>query len=155
MNKSVLWYCDDIVSATLAVFKLLFIYLQKKVLKELKGISVYTGKMIDQLIYHSLKLFNILRDDATPMIRRFPVFREPSREKMEHFDYYGYSPAGPIVPPLDISWCSANDEIEALRLQKMQKQRKDKFAKPPPNLPSIYRKPGKIIIAFGKKTIVQ
>ncbi|KAL5021584.1 hypothetical protein ScPMuIL_000739 [Solemya velum] len=84
-------------------------WFQQKIIQNLKKIVGKTRKMADQLVCHTLRLYNRLRDDQTSSIRRAQIFTEVSKERLENFDYYGYSPAGPIVPPIDTSWCSQKD----------------------------------------------
>lgn len=75
----------------------------------MKKIVGQSRKTADELVCKTLRLFNRLRYDQTSPIKRAPVFQEASKAKLESFDYYGYSPAGPIVPPIDLSWCSTED----------------------------------------------
>lgn len=106
-------------------------------------------------------------------ITRAPVFREASQLKLEKFDYYGYSPAGPIVPPIDVSWARdpayivsprdtpspvfllnkpGNGKLPAIS---MNKNGGKKGAKPKNknHLPQILKKT-KIQIVFGRRTMV-
>lgn len=144
--------------------------------------SAYTGKIVDQLLYHTIKLYNQLRDDKMPQITRAPVFREKSSLKLENFDYYAYSPAGPIVPPIDVSWAShpvvkysqalpthiispydtpspvfqlkKDSNLKLPAISRNKKGSKKDVKSNPTNLPHFFKKQ-KIQIAFGKRTIVQ
>ncbi|KAL5022563.1 hypothetical protein ScPMuIL_001718 [Solemya velum] len=80
---------------------------QKRAIDNIKDINRSTKRLVDKLFVDTTKLYSYLKGNWGKETRKPSDFKQPSSKKLEDFDYYGYSPVGPIIPPLDLSWCSS------------------------------------------------